>query len=134
MDGQKKVIFLVQNAAGRGWFKMSFTDQMGSLRNTLNDTKKRTNQAVKNVKRDADKIVRGAQAIVAEYAQTQKANAKKLREDLRFSTQNLVRDVKEIRGDNIRSQTELKRDLASAQNVFWGKQKKQEKKEKEGKE
>ena len=113
---------------------MSFTDQMGSLRNTLNDTKKRTNQAVKNVKRDADKIVRGAQAIVAEYAQTQKANAKKLREDLRFSTQNLVRDVKEIRGDNIRSQTELKRDLASAQNVFWGKQKKQEKKEKEGKE
>lgn len=110
---------------------MSFTHQMGSLRNTLNDTKERTNQAVKGVKRDAKEIVHGAQEMVAEYARTQKANAKKLREDLRSSTQNLVRDVKEIRKHNMRSQTELQRDLDSARNIFWGKQKRQEKKEKE---
>lgn len=102
---------------------MSFTDQMTGLRASLNDTKKRTNQAVKDVKREA-------QALVQEYAQTQKANAKQLREDLRYSTQNLVREVKGIRGDNIRSQQELKRDFVSAQNVFWGKQRPEEKEEK----
>ena len=107
---------------------MSFINQMASLRTSLNDTKKRTNQAVRKVKRDTIEIIRGAQEMVDGYAQTQKANAKQLREDLGYSTQNLVRDVKGIRGNNIRSQRELKRDFASAQNAFWGKQKPEEKK------
>lgn len=70
---------------------MSFTHQMGALRNSLNDTKQRTNQAVKRVKRD----------------------------------------VKEMRADNINSQKALREDFNSASRVFWGKQKRQEKKEEE---
>lgn len=95
---------------------MSFTDQMASLRGSLNDTKKRTNQAVRGVKRDTKALVQG-------YAQTQKANARRLREDLKHSTQSLAKDVKAMRGDNIRSQRELKRDFISAHNVFFGKTK-----------
>lgn len=112
---------------------MSFTDQMASLRAGLNDTKKRTNQAVKTVKRDSHEIIRGARALVREYAQTQTANTKQLRQDLERTTQNLARAVKEMREDNIKSQTELKKDFASGHNVFWGKQEVEErKKEKEG--
>lgn len=110
---------------------MSFTNQMGSLRNTLNDSKQRTSQAVKRVKRDANEIIRGAQALVAEYTQTQKVNAQQLRQDLERTTQSLSRQVKEMRGDNIRSQRELRRDFVSGHNVFWGKQKVEEKKKEE---
>lgn len=107
---------------------MSFTNQMASLRTSLNDTKKRTNQAVREVKKDTHEIIRGAQELVAQYAQTQKANAKQLHEDLKHSTQNLVRYVEEMRGDNISSQKALREDFASASRVFRGKQKVEEKK------
>lgn len=113
---------------------MSFIDQMASLRTSLNDTKQRTNQSVRKVKRDTDGIIRGAKELVADIAQTQKANAKQLRGDLERATQDLGREVKEMRGDNIRSQDKLRRDFASARNVFWGKQKVEEEKEGEGKE
>lgn len=104
---------------------MSFTDQMASLRASLDDTKKRTGAAVRGVKRETKEILSDSRVLVAGYAQTQKANAEQLRESLRHSTQKLTRDVKEIRGDNIRSQRELKRDFASAHNVFLGKQRRQ---------
>lgn len=113
---------------------MSFIDQMAGLRTSLNDTKQRTDQAVRKVKRDTNEIVRGARELVADIAQTQKANANQLRGDLERATQDLGREVKEMRGDNIRSQKELRRDFASARNVFWGKQKVEEEKEGEGKE
>lgn len=107
---------------------MSFTDQMASLRTSLNDTKKRTSQAVREVKSDTNEIIREAQALVQGYAQTQKANAKQLRENLRHSTQNLARDVKETRGANIREQGEKRREFVQAQAAFWGRQKVGEKK------
>ena len=94
----------------------------------MNDTKKRTDQAVKKVKKDTNEIIRGAQKMVAGYAQTQKANAKQLRENLKHATQNLTRDVKEIRGVNIREQREKRREFAQAQVAFWGKSKVEEKK------
>ena len=114
---------------------MSFTDQMADLRASLDENKKRTNQAVRKVKRDANEITRGAQELVAGYAQTQKANAQQLHKDLKHTAQNLVRDVKEARGANIKEQRERRREFAQAQIAFWGKQKPEEKKkEKEEKE
>ena len=105
---------------------MSFTDEMRHLRSSINDTKDKTETAVKRVKKDTNQIIRQAQKLVAGYAQTQKTNAKQLRQDLRQATQNLARDVKEIRGANIREQRQRRTEFAQARAVFWGEQKPEE--------
>jgi hypothetical protein len=98
---------------------MSFIDEMRNLRSAIDDTKEKTKTAVKLVKKDTNEILGEAQKIVAGYAQTQKANAKQLRRDLRQATQNLVRDVKAARSANIRDQRERRREFAQARAAFW---------------
>lgn len=116
---------------------MSFIDEMRNLRSAIEDTKEKTKSTVKEIKRNTRGLRVEAQKLVDGFRTAQKANAKQLHQNLKHTTQNLTRDVKEIRGTNIREQREKRREFAQAQAVFWGKQKvkieekKKEKKEKE---
>ena len=107
---------------------MSFIDEMRNLRSSIEDTKEKTARAVKAIKRDTRGLRVGAQKLVDGFRTTQKANAQQIREDLKHATKNLARDVKEIRGANIKEQKERQREFAQAQAVFWGKSKVEEKK------
>ena len=101
---------------------MSFANQMASLRTSLDDTKKRTNQAIRKVKKDTNGVLHGAQEMMAKYAQTQKANAHELRKDLESATQSLKEKVKETREKNIGEQKKRRKEFGEAQVAFWGKQ------------
>ena|SRR3990167_3398875 len=100
---------------------MSFIDEMRNLRSSIEDTKEKTKRAVKEIKRDTRGLRVGAQKLVDGFAKEQKANAQQLRQDLKHATQNLVRDVKETRGVNIKEQRERRKEFVQAQAAFWGK-------------
>lgn len=112
---------------------MSFIDQMSNLRATLEDTKKKTAVAVKQTKKDTHRLRHEAQGLVKDFAARQKANARMLREELKGATNELKSKVKKIRGDNVRGQRELRREFAQARDVFWGKQRVEERKRPEEK-
>lgn len=103
---------------------MSFIDQMSNLRNSLEETKEKTATAVRQIKNDSHQLGCQAQNLVRQFALSQKAQAKILREDLKKATSKLKSQVKTIRKDNIDEQKERQREFAQAQVAFWGKNKK----------
>lgn len=100
---------------------MSFIDEMANLRNAIDETREKTAVAVEQTRKDAKRIRHGAQELVREFAARQKANAKKLREELKNATQKLETEVKEIRGNNISEQKRLRKEFTQAKAAFWGK-------------
>lgn len=105
---------------------MSFVDEMRNLRTALDQTNQKTKAAVKKTKKDADNLCRDTQAMMRGVRETQKANAKKLRGELKSATIQLEKDVREMREDNLGKQRQLRQELAQGSRIFWGKAKSKE--------
>ena len=106
---------------------MSLIDEMRNLREDIESGKKIRSRRIKEIKEDLNAFRKDA-------TRKRKEDFKAHTEDVNQFITELEKDVEITRKENRAKQRELKKELSAAQAAFWGKQKKQEKKEKEGKE
>lgn len=102
---------------------MSFIDEMRNLRDSIEETKRKTANAVKSVKQETKQLRRGAQKLVRSFSEQQKARGQNLHQDLKRAAKRLESEVEEIRRTNKSQQDQRRREFAQARGAFWGRQK-----------
>ena len=101
---------------------MSLIDEMRNLREDIESGKKIRSRRIKEIKEDLDTFMKDSM-------QKRKEDFKAHTEDVNQFITELEKDVEITRKENRAKQRELKKELSAAQAAFWGKQKRQEKKE-----
>ena len=103
---------------------MTLIDEMRNLREDIESGKKIRSRRIEEIKEDLDTFMKGS-------TQKRKEDFKALTGEIGLFLTNLKKDVKVTTKENQAKQRELKKMLSDAQVAFWGKQRPEEKEEKE---